>query len=273
MHEIDWLDLPDQVNARDVGGLPVAGGGRTRSGVLMRCETPDLLTDVAITRLREDYAVRHMFDLRSVGEGGPVEIWPGITRHRMPLLGRMSGAAADAGQARGVGDISTGQVDGLAGRKSDLDMVNVDVYGAGRLYLRMIERGKDAFVQALRLLTDENAGPTMVHCTAGKDRTGVLVALLLSVAGVERQAIVDDYAATRIHAEELFARLRRVRNQPPMETSAKTVSSALRDAAPETMEAFLDELGRHYADAADFFVKAGARPEWLDAWCERFVEA
>lgn len=272
MHEIDWLDLPDQVNARDVGGLPVTGGGRTRSGVLMRCETPDLLTDVAITRLSEVYAVRHLFDLRSVGEGGPLEVWPGITRHRMPLLGRMSGAAADADQARGVGDISTGQVGGLA-RKSELDMVNVDVHGAGRLYLRMIERGKDAFVQALRLLTDENAGPTMVHCTAGKDRTGVLVALLLSVAGVERQAIVDDYAATRIHAEELFVRLRSVRDQPPMEMDAKTVSSALRDAAPETMEAFLDALGENYDSASDFFVKAGAQPEWLDLWCERFIDA
>lgn len=271
MHEIGWLDLPNQLNARDVGGLPIAGGGRTRTGVLMRCETPDLLTEDAVVRLSGAYGVRHVLDLRSFGEGQPLTEWSGITRHRMPLLGRRAGAAAEAAETRGVGDISAGQVDVL-GDDTDLDLADVDVHGAGRLYLSMAERGKDAFAQALRLLTDADAGPTMVHCTAGKDRTGVLVALLLSVVGVDRQAIVDDYAASRIHLREMFRRIDGIANQPRLKPGTPA-AAALRDAAPESMEAFLDALAERYESAGDFFVKAGADPAWLERWRERFVDA
>ncbi|MGW0660798.1 tyrosine-protein phosphatase [Streptodolium elevatio] len=271
MHEIGWLELPNQLNARDVGGLPLAGGGSTRAGVLMRCETPDLLTDEAVARLSSAYGVRHVFDLRSVGEGLPVVQWPGIVRHSMPLLGRRAGAAQDADEARGVGDISAGQVDVL-GDDADLDLATVDVHGAGRLYMGMAERGKDAFAQALRLLTDDDAGPTLVHCTAGKDRTGVLVALLLSVVGVERQAIVDDYSATRIHLREMFRRIDRIPSQPRLQPGTPA-AAALRDAAPESMEAFLDAVGERYGTAAEFFLKAGAEPVWIERWRERFVDA
>ncbi|MDI2127507.1 tyrosine-protein phosphatase [Yinghuangia seranimata] len=268
MHEIAWLELPDQLNARDVGGLPVAGGGTTRSGVLMRCETPDLLTDEGVARLSGVYGVRHVFDLRSQGEGLPVVPWDGVTRHRMPLLGRRAGAAQDA-EARGVGDISAGEVDVL-GDDTDLDLADVDVRGAGRLYLGMAERGKDAFVQALRLLTADGAAPTLVHCTAGKDRTGVLVALLLAVVDTHRQAIVDDYAATRIHLREMFRRIDRIPAQPRLKPGTPA-AAALRDAAPESMEAFLDAVAERYGGASEFFVKAGARPEWIERWRERFV--
>lgn len=281
MHEVTWLDLPDQLNARDVGGLPVAGGLRTRSGVLMRCETPDLLTVDSVARLVSDYGVRHVFDLRSIGEGLPPAEWPGIVRHRLPLLGRRAGAAADeaANEAAtepgaapaGVGDISTGQVDVL-GEDADLDLATVDVHGAGRLYLAMAERGRDAFARALELLVSDDAGPTLVHCTAGKDRTGVLVALLLSAVGVDRTAIVADYAATRIHIDEMFRRIDAIANQPRLRPGTPA-AAALRDAAPESMEAFLDAVLERYGTAGEFFVKAGARPDWLKIWRERFVAA
>ncbi|NUS57305.1 MAG: tyrosine-protein phosphatase [Streptomycetaceae bacterium] len=281
MHDVAWLDLPDQLNARDVGGLPVAGGLRTRSGVLMRCETPDLLTADSVARLVSDYGVRHVFDLRSIGEGLPIAEWPGIARHRLPLLGRRAGAAADeaANEAAtepgaapaGVGDISSGQVDVL-GEDTDLDLATVDVHGAGRLYLAMAERGRDAFARALELLVNDAAGPTLVHCTAGKDRTGVLVALLMSAVGVERAAIVADYAATRTHIDEMFRRIDAIANQPRLKPGTPA-AAALRDAAPESMEAFLDAVLERYGSAGEFFVKAGARPEWLEIWRERFVAA
>lgn len=269
MRDIEWLDLPDQLNARDVGGLPITGGLRTRSGVLMRCETPDLLTPDSVVKLSAVYGVRHVFDLRSLGEGLELSVWPGMTRHRLPLLGRRAGAAADA-EARGVGDISAGQGDVLD--DAELDLSDIDVHGAGRLYLAMAERGRDAFARALQLLTDDDAGPTLVHCTAGKDRTGVLVALLLAVAGVEREAIVADYAASRIHLREMFRRIDAVAAQPRLRPGTPA-AAALRDAAPESMEAFLDAVGERYGTAAEFFVKAGARAEWLDRWRTRFVEA
>ncbi|MGR6999613.1 tyrosine-protein phosphatase [Yinghuangia aomiensis] len=143
---------------------------------------------------------------------------------------------------------------------------------AGRLYLAMAERGRDAFARALELLVGDAAGPTLVHCTAGKDRTGVLVALLMSAVGVDRAAIVADYAATRIHIDEMFRRIDAIANQPRLKPGTPA-AAALRDAAPESMEAFLDAVLERYGSAGEFFVKAGARPEWLEIWRERFVAA
>ncbi|MCF2530575.1 tyrosine-protein phosphatase [Yinghuangia soli] len=270
MHTIDWLDLPNQVNARDVGGLPVAGGGRTRSGVLMRCETPDLLTPESVVRLHTAYGVRHVFDLRSHGEGLERAEWAGLTRHHLPLLGRRAGEAADAA-AREVGDISAGQVD-VADGEEGFDLGDVDVYGAGRLYLRMAERGRESFARALELLTDDDSGPTIVHCTAGKDRTGILVAMLLLLVDVDRDAIVADYSATQTNLVEMFRRIDELPRQPRLKPGAPA-SAALRDAAPQSMETFLDGLAERYGTAAEFFLKAGAQPVWIERWRERFLDA
>jgi protein tyrosine/serine phosphatase len=273
--EIHWLDLPDLLNARDVGGLPLTGGGTTRAGVLMRCETPDLLTAEGIRRISGVYGVRHVFDLRSRNEGLPVEPWEGVERHHLPLLGRMKTLAANSAEAAvqaredaevaargGVGDVAAGQIEGL---DDSLDLNNVDEHGAGRLYLAMAERGRDAFVTALGILTGPDSGPALVHCTAGKDRTGVLVAMLLQVAGVTREAIVADYAVTAINIKEMFRRIDSIRNQPRLKPGSPA-SKALRGAAPVTMEAFLDELAGKYGSAAGFLLEAGATERQLDDW-------
>ncbi|NUU20384.1 MAG: tyrosine-protein phosphatase, partial [Streptomycetaceae bacterium] len=137
--------------------------------------------------------------------------------------------------------------------------------------MSMAERGQDSFVRALELLTGDDAGPTMVHCTAGKDRTGVLIALLLSLVDVDRAAIVADYSATQLNLREMFRRIDALANQPRLKPGTPA-SAALRDAAPESMEAFLDALEERHGSAAEFFVKAGAQSVWIERWQERFAE-
>ena len=61
-------------------------------------------------------------------------------------------------------------------------------------------------MQAVRLLGQSDAGPTLVHCAAGKDRTGVLLALVLDAVGVEREAVIADYALSAQHVEAMFRR-------------------------------------------------------------------
>jgi len=260
------LDLPDLLNARDIGDLPLIDGGVTRSGVLIRCETPDLLTPEGVRRLTDVHGVRHVLDLRSDGEGLPVVEWAGVTRHRLPLLGRRSTVAADraAEDQAQIGDISAGQTQGL-GLDDDVDLGDIDEHGAGLLYMRMAQRGRESYVRSLEILAGDGGVPALVHCTAGKDRTGILVALLLSVAGVEREAIVADYTETETHLVEMFERIDRLPRQPRIDPAHPT-APALRGAARVSIETFLNVLTERHGSAAEFLLKAGAAPAHLDAW-------
>ncbi|GCD96425.1 tyrosine-protein phosphatase [Embleya hyalina] len=255
------LDLPDLLNARDVGDLPLIGGGVTRTGVLMRSETPDLLTPEGVDRLIHTYRVRHVLDLRSDHEGLPPTEWAGVVRHRLPLLGRRSALAADRAA---IGDVSAGQTQGL-GLDDDIDLGSVDEFGAGLLYMRMAERGGESYVRSLEVLAGDGGVPALVHCTAGKDRTGILVALLLSVAGVEREAIIADYTETETHLVEMFERIDRLPRQPRIDPS-HPVAPAMRGAARASIDTFLRVLEERHGSAAEFLLKAGAAPDHLESW-------
>jgi protein-tyrosine phosphatase len=91
-----------------------------------------------------------------------------------------------------------------------------------------------------------------VHCAAGKDRTGVVIALALTVAGVVPEVIVADYAATNERLEAIVGRLSRSRMYTGDVNSRPVSAHAAR---AETMAAFLEQLGARY----------GGLPAWLDA--------
>ena len=73
-----------------------------------------------------------------------------------------------------------------------------------RAYLGYLVDRTENVVHAVRLLGRSDAGPTLVHCAAGKDRTGVLLALVLDAVGVEREAVIADYALSAQHVEAMF---------------------------------------------------------------------
>jgi hypothetical protein len=75
-----------------------------------------------------------------------------------------------------------------------------------RSYLGYLFDRTENVVEAVRLLGRADAGPALVHCAAGKDRTGVLVALVLDAVGVEREAVIADYALSAEHVEAMFRR-------------------------------------------------------------------
>src|SRR4029077_7038622 len=75
-------------------------------------------------------------------------------------------------------------------------------------YVELLDAGAMAFATALERIVAPGGTPALVHCAAGKDRTGVLVALLLDAAGVDRDVIVADYAATQDRMVAIIERLR-----------------------------------------------------------------
>ena len=153
------------LNFRDVGGLP-ASGGVTRAGVLFRSGNLAGLDDAGRDAL-VGLGIRRVVDLRADDE---VAVEPSrvggldLETIRIPLF--LGSVASFFVEDRSLADVYRGLVDESADR-----MVAV---------ARAVIAG----------------APALVHCTVGKDRTGVAVALLLDAVGVEHDAIVADYART-----------------------------------------------------------------------------
>ncbi|MEV0145809.1 MULTISPECIES: tyrosine-protein phosphatase [unclassified Nonomuraea] len=196
-----WIDLEGAVNVRDLGGLPTVDGGVTRYGRILRSDNLQGLTHRDVSHLVGELKLRHVVDLRSTAEvtlegPGPLARMPEVTHHHLTLFaegGTHTDVEADTIDADKVLPWQERQLD------EDLRMTGF-YYG----YLR--DR-PDSVVAALRAMMLDD-GAAVVHCAAGKDRTGVLSALALETAGVTRQAIVEDYAATGERLELVLRRLR-----------------------------------------------------------------
>ncbi|MEO3823846.1 tyrosine-protein phosphatase [Actinomadura sp. B10D3] len=197
-----WIELDGAVNARDLGGLPTTDGRTTRRGRVLRSDNLQDLTVADVRLLLDGYALKNVIDLRSDAEArlegpGPLTRVPSVTIHQLSLFsegGRHTDVAAD---------VDVDKV--LPWQERDADGAEQD-RSIGHYLGYLADRG-DSVVAALRVMTRTD-GSALVHCAAGKDRTGVVCALALDVAGVTREAIVADYART---GERLDAILRRLR--------------------------------------------------------------
>ncbi|GLY70883.1 tyrosine-protein phosphatase [Amycolatopsis taiwanensis] len=229
-----WLELEGAVNARDLGGLPTVDGGRTAERRLLRSDNLQGLTATDIKLLVEEFDLNTVVDLRSTHEvrsegPGPLTAVESV-RHAhhsvLPERGRATDAAADALLTRR---------ERLVARYPDDPMC--------AFYLGYLEDRPDGVIGALRSIT-RSRGAALVHCAAGKDRTGVVVALALSVAGVEREVVIEDYAASGTRIGAILARLR------ASPTYARDLERGPGDdehrPRAETMAAFLEQVDLRY---------------------------
>jgi len=219
----DWIDLDGTANTRDVGGLPTTDGRGTVRRRLIRSDNLQDLSSGDVRRLVEDYGVRTVADLRAdieVRAGGPGP----MTREPLAAVTHLSLFREKDGRA-GELDVPPWERRPGTGR------------GFSGLYLGFLAERSDSVLAALRMIA-HSEGATVVHCTAGKDRTGVVVALALADAGVERPAIVADYAASADHFDELMMRL-----APTIASPELSLAAAVKHRPKAvTMERFLDAL-------------------------------
>jgi protein-tyrosine phosphatase len=179
-------------NLRDLGGTPAADGQVVawrrlyRAEALVRPGTPGLsaVWDPAHTQLYRELGVRTVLDLRAGAESARApSAWPDATGAAYVALPMDEGAEGDTNFVAEI----------RAGRRTRFTAD--DLAGFYRSTLR--RRGPD-FGAGLRVIADAARLPLLVHCAAGKDRTGLLVALLLEALGVARPVVVADYALTGI---------------------------------------------------------------------------
>lgn len=204
--------LEGGLNVRDLGGLPTSDGRRVRPRRVLRSASLAELTGDDVATLQR-WGLRTVIDLRGEAEverdgRGPLAATD-VAYRNVPVVGARS--------------VRLDQAPDLQGSLLDH-------------YVSYLQTGADAIVGVLRLLLDE--APAVVHCAAGKDRTGVVVALVLDALGVHRAEIVDDYAATAANMPRVRAQLTASATTQQLGSVPDWVLTAL----PETMEGFLAHL-------------------------------
>jgi hypothetical protein len=188
-----WIDLEGAVNVRDLGGLPLDGGGRTASGVLLRSDNLQGLTAGDVTELVDARGVGVVVDLRTGNEVHLEGPGPLVSDGRVEIRHRSLYPEAGARTDAAIGDVLLSRDDGEE--------------PAVRFYLGYLHHRPDSIVGALEDIASGDGG-VLVHCAAGKDRTGVVCAMALAAVGVAREAIVADYVATGERIAAIMARLR-----------------------------------------------------------------
>jgi protein-tyrosine phosphatase len=239
-----WIDLEGAVNVRDLGGLPTEDGRQTLGGRLLRADNLQDLSPADVAKLVQDIGVTTVVDLRSSAElasegPAPLDAVPGV-RHAhhpvIPELGSATDAVAGALLTRIGQDRSRFPDDPTCGH-----------------YLGYLEDRPDQVVAALQTIA-RDPGAALVHCAAGKDRTGVVVALALTAVGVRPDAVIADYAATGDRIEAILSRLRKSRTYARDIDSQPAVPHVAR---PETMAAFLQQMDARYGGVVRWLAHHG----------------
>ncbi len=239
-----WLDLDGVVNMRDVGGLPTTDGGVIASGRLIRSDNLQELPPASVRRLVDELHVTDVVDLRTrvevVTEGdGPLVAEPAVRVHHLSLFtedtqesGIPGGESVLPWERRdsGVADPAA-----AAERPTRLRRDNHDDYWSGH-YLGYLDQRPDSIVAALRTIATSR-GATVVHCAAGKDRTGTVVGLALLLAGAEPDAVVADFA---LSAERVPLIMERLSRRPAYAANLVGKTVAQQSPRADTMRRLID---------------------------------
>jgi len=175
-----WISLDGAVNVRDLGGLRTEDGRTTADGVILRSDNLQSLSDKDVQRLVDDLGLRTVVDLRTPAE----------------VAGEGPGPLVEAGLRHVNLDLIPGWDPQGPRRDRVVPHEKREHNDLSHLYLTYLDEAPAAVVEALSVLADDATGTAVVHCAAGKDRTGVVCALALLCAGVEREEVVADYALT-----------------------------------------------------------------------------
>lgn len=222
-------------NARDCGGLPTLGGGHIRPLALMRSDNHDRLTAAGQAALRASGASR-IIDVRAAWEAGhfPSPFAQDPMYRNLPL----SDEADSEGQA-------------LLRAAPDLLTYTITLLNRFPLQVGL----------SIAAIADAPAGGVVVHCHAGKDRTGLVVALALAVAGVPGEVIAQEYALSEpcLRAQHA-AELERLATDEERERYRPW-----QHASPAGMLAVLDQLERQYGGVDAYLLGAGVTAAQLAA--------
>lgn len=224
----ELLPMEGAFNVRDLGGYPGAGGRVLRKRRFIRAGSLSNLTEKGKADMLA-LGIDCIVDLRSTRE---VTVAPdtlpegaGIDRFHIPMLDYIQSNIIS-------GDYSTFPT------------------SMPEMYRGLLDGGQDDLLRVFRVFADPRYNTVLFHCTAGKDRTGITAMLLLLLAGVGEEDVVEDYS----WSERLIAPLEAAESDP-------NIPPYVFSSSPENMQEAVSHLAKCYGSARDYLSKAGLTPE------------
>jgi len=218
-------------NFRDLGGYWTRGGQTVAWRRLFRSSELHHMTSHDIIQFKEEIRLRSVIDLRSSRQLEPFsplnEV--GVEYYNIPLIDR----------------------------GNDKENVYQDFSNMGEVYSYLVrhEEFSRRVVEALEIIAEPDNLPLVFHCSAGKDRTGVLTAIVLGILGVTDEDIIEDYTLTAPYMKEL---INRWNNDPKAAEALENVPEYLLEASPESMTFFLSTLKREYGSVRGYIEAYGS---------------
>lgn len=237
------------LNTRDLGGLPLRAGGTTRFGQIIRSDNIRHLSENGWAQLAS-HGVRTVIDLRFEEERSDDPPPP----HGIEVVGISLFGAHDPGEAA--------RVDALLRQARDA------AEATGVLYADTLWSRRSCVAASVTAVARAAEGALVVHCFVGKDRTGIVSALLLDLAGVEHEAIVADYALTEGRVGPLVDAWIAEADDPHERAYRERISGAPREA----MQSMLRMLRSRYGDARGYLLEAGLAEADLERIRDRLVD-
>ncbi|MBM7790797.1 tyrosine-protein phosphatase [Tenggerimyces flavus] len=230
------LQWPNCLNVRDLGGLPTSNGRQIAAGALIRSDNLSRLTEAGVEAVRRA-SVSRIVDVRTPPEceGDPSPFANGPLYRNQPLY----------------------HVDDPYDPTQTID----------QQYMAMLDRNPAMIAAAVGAIADAPSGGVVVHCHAGKDRSGNVIALALSLAGVPADAVVADYAVLDDRMRDHFAAQLALVDDP---TERDQLAESF-TARPATMFALLEHLEDRYGGAEPYLRQGGLGDDQVDALRARLV--
>ena len=234
-------------NARDIGGYSTVDGSLIRRQAILRSDSLHRLTPEALAAVY-DYGVRTIIDLRLEYE---------LERDPNPFATQQLNSPLPRYLNVPIHDMAT---DAL------VDAADSTV----ATYVIILERSKPQIASIIKDVAESlQEGGVLVTCHSGKDRTGIIVALLLSVVGAQREVIAQDYALSEVLLEPRYQewvqeQIKQHGQEPVKPRQAQT--------RPETMYAMLDYLDREYGGVESYLRAAGVAQDSLVQIRQHLIE-
>jgi len=248
MEHVRRYEMESMQNLRDLGGYR-AEEGVTRFGVLFRSDLPWHLTEGDRARIAA-LGVGVSLDLRETEEAetmpDELRLLPGVEYRRVSMLGVQKAAVRD--------------------RPGGLSAFDHGFFW-GAEYIRMLESNHPWARECVELLAEEER-PVLFHCFTGKDRTGILAALVLELCGVPELDIAADYSVSQVYLRDLYVWMRR--QLPDFQETELSFPFFSTDAA--NILTLTDHLRREYGGAAGFLRQCGAGEDTLAALRRRLIK-
>jgi protein-tyrosine phosphatase len=234
------------INFRDLGGYRTNTGKTVAWRRIFRSGEFSWITREDYQRLKEEIKLATVIDLRSKQEvehqGTGLISEAKLRYHSVPFLTGTS--------------------------RADDERFFRQCTSMGQFYLYIIKHRSfgSQIVRALEIIAEAENHPLVFHCAVGKDRTGILAAMLLSLVGVPDKDIIEDYTLSGPYMEEL---LKQINSDPKTAENVPQVPDYFWKAAPESMELFLTTLRKQYGSIPGYLESMGSK----DSLIERLEKA